>query len=114
MLRYAGLLLIFALVYFIVLRPIKTQLIASFRAVRAEGLAVVKPHAAAEGRSAAGGVGEKGLVKLEEEVGDTGSDVKRVVMLKRDLVDKVKKEPGSSSRLVQNWIRQTQEAQGSR
>ena len=113
MLRYAGLLLIFALVYFIVLNPIKAQLIASFRAVRAEGLAVVKPHAAAEGRSAAGGVGEKGLV-LEEEVGETGSDVKRVVMLKRDLVDKVKKEPGSSSRLVQNWIRQTQEAQGSR
>jgi flagellar M-ring protein FliF len=113
-LRYAGLLLIFALVYFIVLRPIQKQLLASFREAIPQNLAAVKPHVSLEGRSSVGGGGlEKGLA-LEEELGETSSDVKRVVMLKRDLVDKVKKEPTSSSRLVQNWIRQTQEVEGSR
>lgn len=114
-LRYAGLFLIFALVYFIVLRPIKKQLLASLRATPSENLAAVKPRVPTEGRSAAatGSPVEKGLA-LEEEISETSSDVKRVVMLKRDLVDKVKKEPGSSSRLVQSWIRQTQNAQESR
>ena len=112
-LRYAGLLLIFALVYFIVLRPIKKQLLASLRAAVPQNLAAIKPHAPIEGRAAAGGSGASGPT-LEEELGETGSDVKRVVMLKRDLVEKVKKEPTASSRLVQNWIRQTQGAEGSR
>jgi len=111
-LRYAGLILIFALVYFIVLRPIKTQLLASLRATKVER-AATRPHVSAEGRAPPVDLAEKGIA-LEEEVSETGSDVKRVVMLKRDLVDKVKKEPNSSSRLIQNWIRQTQEAQGSR
>jgi len=114
-LRYAGLLLIFALVYFIVLRPIQKQLLASFRQAIPQSLGSAMPRVASEGRSgaAAGGSLEPGLA-IEEELGETGSDVKRVVMLKRDLVDKVKKEPTASSRLVQNWIRQTQDAEGSR
>jgi flagellar M-ring protein FliF len=113
-LRYAGLLIVFALVYFIVLRPIKNQLVTSLRAMP-ENLAAVKPHLPVAGRPVVVGNSpvEKGLA-LEEEVSETSSDIKRVVMLKRDLVDKVKKEPTASSRLVQNWIRQAQDAQGSR
>ncbi|HUA01632.1 MAG TPA: flagellar basal-body MS-ring/collar protein FliF [Candidatus Aquilonibacter sp.] len=130
-LRYLGLFVIFALVYFIVLRPIKKQLIESLRATPETHAPPARPHVAAERRAvaaatggaaavAAGGAGaadggpaEKAFA-LEEELAETGSDVKRVVMLKRDLVEKVKKEPSSSSRLVQNWIRQTEPAQGSR
>lgn len=113
-LRYLGLVVIFALVYFIVLNPIKRQLIASIRAVKIEALPAPKAHPAIEGRvaPAPGSLAEKTLA-LEEELSETGSDVKRVVMLKRDLVDKVKKEPSSSSRLIQNWIRQGHEAEGS-
>ncbi|HEX4074086.1 MAG TPA: flagellar basal-body MS-ring/collar protein FliF [Candidatus Acidoferrales bacterium] len=111
-LRYVGLLLIFALVYFIVLRPIKTQLVASLKATKLDTLAVLKPHVSAEGHVVTSSLPER-AVMLEEDVDETSSDVKRVVMLKRDLVDKVKKEPNASSRLVQNWIRQT-EAPGPR
>ena len=113
-LRYAGLLIIFAAVYFIVLRPIKKQLLTSLRATPLDNPAATRPRTAVDERPSIGATaGEKALA-LEEELNETGSDVKRVVMLKRDLVEKVKKEPGSSSRLVQNWIRQTQEAQGPR
>jgi len=110
-LRYASLLLIFALVYFVVLQPIKKQLLASLRAAIPQNLAAVKPRAP-EIRPAGGPATNE--VTLEEELSETGSDVKRVVMLKRDLVEKVKKEPTASSRLVQNWIRQTHGAEGSR
>lgn len=112
-LRYASLLLIFALVYFVVLRPIKKQLLASLRAAIPPNLTAAKPHNPVGVRAAAAGSAASGIT-LEEELGETGSEVKRVVMLKRDLVEKVKKEPTASSRLIQNWIRQTQGAEGSR
>ena len=43
---------------------------------------------------------------FESELEGTNSEVKRVVMLKRNLVDKVRSEPEASSRLLENWIRQ--------
>ena len=116
-LRYLGLVIIFAVVYFIVLSPIKRQLIQAIRAVKVDPVTVAlaaKTRASLEGHPCAPCCVAEKTLALEEELDETSSDVKRVVMLKRDLVDKVKKEPGSSSRLLQNWIRQTHEAQGTR
>lgn len=110
-LRYAGLLVIFLLVYFILLRPIQKQLVESFQAAAQQPDAGAPPLAGGGKMDAAGAAPNPTVgLALEEEASDMGSDVKRVVMLKRDLVEKVKKEPAASGRLVQNWIRQTQES----
>jgi len=112
-LRYAGLLLLFAIVYFMLLRPVQKQLLASFREV-AERVAPGKDAVLSAGRAAmspaVAGDLEEIPMGLEQEANDAASDVKRVVVLKRDLVEKVKKDPSASGRLVQNWIRQKQAA----
>jgi flagellar M-ring protein FliF len=108
-LRYVGLLVIFLVVYLFLLKPIKNQLVESFRA--AAQAPAARMALAAGGNVPTGSASEINLIEkglnLDEEISETSSDVKRVVMLKRDLVEKVKKEPAASSRLVQNWIRQT-------
>jgi flagellar M-ring protein FliF len=109
--RLAGLFLLFALVYFIVLRPLKKQLLASFRQMP-------QPAAATAGAATAGGAErnaatgpmaeatDEEVVLFESELEGANSEVKRVVMLKRNLVEKVKSEPAGSTRLLENWIRQ--------
>jgi len=42
--------------------------------------------------------------ELAQELSATSSDIKRAVILKRHLVEKVKQEPAVASRLIQNWI----------
>jgi flagellar M-ring protein FliF len=105
-LRLAGLFALFALVYWVLLRPLKNQVITSLRQM---------PKLAAEPVAAIGAVGAKmgealgtpaELQEFESELQVTNSEVKRVVMLKRNLVDKVKSEPEAAGRLVENWIRQ--------
>jgi len=97
LLRYAGLALLFAVVYFIFLRPVKKQFITALRelpaAVRRQGLA-----------SAGGGqiLTESSL----EEPTPEREQVQRALALKQQLVERVKKEPSSASRLVQGWLRQ--------
>jgi flagellar M-ring protein FliF len=97
-LRLVGLFALFALVYLIVLRPLKKQVLASFRQMpQPEAKPAAAVSATANAEEAEG---------LEGELQATNSDVKRVVMLKRNLVEKVKSEPESASRLLENWIRQ--------
>ncbi|SRR5579871_316865 len=43
--------------------------------------------------------------ELHKELSSTSSDVKRAVILKRHLVEKVKSDPAVASRLLQNWLR---------
>jgi hypothetical protein len=45
---------------------------------------------------------EASLQSLE----DSPTEAKQAVLLKRNLLEKVKKEPATASRLVQNWMRQ--------
>jgi hypothetical protein len=52
-----------------------------------------------------GGLNEP-LGDFGQELASPGSEVKRVVALKRQLVDKIKTEPAAASRLVQKWVRQ--------
>ena len=42
---------------------------------------------------------------LQHELSEANSEVMRAVVLKRHLVDKVKKEPEDATRLIQSWVR---------
>jgi flagellar M-ring protein FliF len=102
LLRIAGLFLLLAFGYLMLLRPLQKLLLASFRqgpqpaALGGGAAATAMPEAAKD----------KEMEEFETELEGTNSEVKRVVMLKRNLVDKVKSEPEASSRLLENWIRQ--------
>ena len=83
--RYGAMLLLFLLVYFLVLRPVKKQVVTTFRELPASVAAAQKTQSA-----------------LPE--GDlTGQ---RALLMKKQLVEKVKAEPASAGRLVQAWLRE--------
>ncbi len=111
--RYLMMLALFGLIYLLVLRPVKNQLLASFHQPTAEigsrvlagamagagaagsgNAAVALPHAAASISD----------IDLERELSQTNSEVERVVKMKRHLVEKVKGEPGAASQLIRHWI----------
>ena len=116
--RYLVLLLLFFLIYLLILRPVKNQLVESFRKA-AEGIAA-QPRLAG---AAAGGTAAPALsasaqefpgpegrqlteAEIEQELNQTSSDVQRVVRLKRHLTDKVRREPIASTQLIRHWIHQ--------
>jgi len=108
--RYGALAVLFGLIYWLVLRPIKRQIVTSFRELPSRLVATSRAaEALATGsESAAEAKAENALeleAALQRELAETNSEVKQAVMLKRRLVDKVKKEPEAASRLIQNWIR---------
>jgi len=113
--RYMGLAALFFVVYWLVLRPVKRQMVAALavehpqlgaRALgqgalgKAETLALELKPKAGEGESV-----DEGVLN---ELGDIKAEVKRTVMLKRQLVEKIKGNPEAASRLIQNWIRQSE------
>ena len=97
LLRYAGLAMLFVVIYLIFLRPVKKQFVTALRelpaAVRRQSLA-----------PAAGGamLADAPMEDLPPEQ----EQVQRALALKQQLVERVKKEPSSASRLVQGWLRQ--------
>ena len=106
--RYAALAALFLLVYGLILRPIKRQIVTTFRELPQQlgagkrGRAVLKESG-----------GETAAIKEEEaedllppQLEGSPSEVKQAVALKKNLLEKVKKEPATASRLVQNWMRQ--------
>lgn len=103
-LRLAGLFLLFGLVYLIFLRPLKNQVLTNLRQAPQ---AATPPAALAQNseENTETPEGEGRDVEFESELQVTNSDVKRVVMLKRNLVEKVKSEPAAAGRLLENWIR---------
>jgi flagellar M-ring protein FliF len=112
MLRYAGLLLLFLLVYALVLRPVKNQVLATIRTLPENGQQAAGRPAAGLAAAAADETGPKGITAaevegdLQRELSEMSSEVTRAVVLKRHLVDKIKKEPESATRLIQGWVRQ--------
>jgi flagellar M-ring protein FliF len=100
LLRYAGLLALFAVVYLFLLRPVKNQVVRMLEQ-RPEDEALLA--AARTGNSAFGVKGN--AAALPEDLGEVSSDVQQVVALKKQLVAKVKSDPDSASRLIQNWLR---------
>jgi flagellar M-ring protein FliF len=108
MLRYVGIGLLFILVYGLILRPVKNQVLAALNAIPEKS-----SHGAPGALPVAGGeVGEQGPVTmaalegdLQRELAESNSEVMRTVVLKRHLVEKIKKEPESATRLIQGWVR---------
>ena len=93
--RYLGVTALFAIVYFLLLRPVKKQLVIAFRELperAAQTVKELKSHAA------------KTEVEIELPAGSP--QAQRAQALKRQLSEKVRTEPLGASRLVQSWIRE--------
>jgi flagellar M-ring protein FliF len=109
--RYAALAALFLLVYGLVLRPIKRQIVTTFRELPQQVGASKRGRAALKEGGAEGVAGkEEEAAGLEDSLppqleGSPG-EVKQAVALKKNLLEKVKKEPATASRLIQNWMRQ--------
>ncbi len=108
--RYGALFLLFLLIYMLVLRPIKRQIVTTFRDLPRQ----LKSSHAAQQALPAGTTGTP-VSKVDEtaaleaslqQLGDSPLEAKQAVLLKKNLLDKVKKEPATASRLIQNWMRQ--------
>jgi flagellar M-ring protein FliF len=105
LLRYALLLVVFGLVYALVLRPVKNELVRSLSGERSV--------AALESAEGAGAPPQENIALSEaqilEEMGSTTSNVQRVVKLKKHLAEKVKREPAQASILIRQWVHENKE-----
>jgi flagellar M-ring protein FliF len=108
--RYGALILLFLLIYLLVLRPIKRQIVTTFQELPKQ-LGVAKVARMALPGSPSGGAAVKSedasaLEASMSQLGDSPMETKQAVLLKKNLLEKVKKEPAAASRLIQNWMRQ--------
>jgi flagellar biosynthesis/type III secretory pathway M-ring protein FliF/YscJ len=110
--RYGALAALFLLVYVLILRPIKSQIVTTFRDLPRQLGATRSAAAALKGGGATGrAMGrDAGTPETEEviapELGESLSEVRQAVLVKKSLLEKAKKEPATFSRLIQNWLRQ--------
>jgi flagellar M-ring protein FliF len=103
-LRYAALFVIFLLIYALVLRPVQKQVMGILQ----------NPARALPANPVAGALSAAAGVHVES-VGATGtgalevpsSEVTQAVNLKKEVVNRIKSDPAAASRLVQNWVRET-------
>ncbi len=108
--RYGALFLLFVLVYLLVLRPIKRQIVMTIQELPKQ-LGMTK-NAGESLPGAKNGIPlhkEEDTAALEaslSQLGNTSLENKQAILLKRNLLDKVKKEPAGASRLIQNWMKQ--------
>jgi flagellar M-ring protein FliF len=106
-LRYAALLILFGMVYMLILRPVKKQMMQVLRVPARAPL----PAAAAAGAGPAGAMlsAENNPIALSLDLpGGVPAEVQQAVLLKKQLVSKVKENPESASRLIQNWLRESE------
>jgi flagellar M-ring protein FliF len=87
-LRYAAVLLVFLIVYMLVLRPVKNQIVAAFKSLPIPGGAKL----AAAGASA--------------EILEGSAESHPNAVLKKQLAETVRREPENASRLIQSWMRE--------
>jgi flagellar M-ring protein FliF len=104
--RYAGLFVLFLLIYLLVLRPVKNRILATFRPLPEGSQPAALPGGTATETSIKGLTGAELDEELQRQLSDTNSEVRRAVVLKRHLVERVKKEPESATRLIQGWVRE--------
>jgi len=95
MLRYAVILLLFLLTYRLVVRPIKIQALATMKELPARGRVVPRSIADSLEQSLEG-----------NDAGVLGDAPQKTKLLKKQVLERVKREPVSSSRLVQSWLRE--------
>ena len=94
LLRYVGVALLFLVVYGLILRPVKKQLVAAFKEL---------PSRLTMSKDSGADIGDE-LAMLNLPTGV--KEAKRAAALKQQLVEKVRSEPAVASRLVQGWIRE--------
>ena len=99
LLRYLAILALFLIVYFLMLRPVKKQIMTSLRELPAR-MAAKKTL----GEAGAAGGGVEITLPTETE------QARRAGTLKKQLSDKVKAEPAAAGRLVQTWIREAEKS----
>jgi flagellar M-ring protein FliF len=92
--RYAVIVVLFLIVYRLVIRPIKVQAIKTMKELPAHGQLV--PRSAA-------------IENLEQSLegdsaGELGDAPQKAKLLKKQILEQVKREPASSTRLVQAWL----------
>jgi len=100
-LRYAGVTLLFLLVYLLVLRPVKKQALTAFRQLGSNAAGSLAGAHTAE--AVAGTVGRSLSAAATDPVSE---DMQRAKHLKQQLADKIKAEPAAAGRLVQSWIKE--------
>jgi flagellar M-ring protein FliF len=107
-LRYAAFFLLFALVYLLILRPVRKQVMQLLQAPAHGGL----PANGTGVNDAAAALGvPPNLAALSAESGmGLSAETQHAVALKKQIVSKVKEDPESASRLIQNWVRQAEES----
>jgi flagellar M-ring protein FliF len=92
--RITAMLLLFAVTYVLVLRPVKKQLIRSLKAAHPDESAALNANSGAGADPA-----------LPEGEGGERAERPQMAKLKDDISSRVRTEPISASRLVQSWIR---------
>ena len=95
LLRYGVVTLVFLVVYLMVLRPIKNQIVTTFKELPAR---LEHPKQTVKTLQGEGDV--------EIELPQGAEQGKLAAALKRQLTEKVQTEPGSATRLIQSWIRE--------
>jgi len=97
LLRYLGIVALFLIVYFLMLRPVKRQVLTALREL---------PTRMARGSKEVAQSGAGGSAALTAEIEPPGTEqARRATALKRQLSEKVKTEPAVATRLVQSWMR---------
>ena len=92
--RYAALILLFLLAYALLLRPLKKQLLTTFREL---------PASVASHRSQVAASAAAELI-AGQELASMSQEQRRAVSLKKQLVEKVKSEPAETGKLIQAWL----------
>ncbi len=95
-LRYLGIAALFLIVYLLILRPVKKQILTTFSQLPAK----LGEQAKALAKSEAGAIGTS--VELLPAI----EQARHAATLKKQLAEKIKTEPAAASRLVQSWIRE--------
>jgi len=112
LMKYAGLAVLGLFIYLSLLKPLTNRVLASISETQpalstGQGMVALPDGAQAKGEGGRPAI-EETLLDFGPEMADTESEVKRAIALKRHLVDKIKTEPAAASRLVQNWVRQSE------
>jgi flagellar biosynthesis/type III secretory pathway M-ring protein FliF/YscJ len=101
--RFAAIGLLFLAIYATVLKPLKKQMLAAFKAA---GLRLSETGRGGDARAGSTAVEAAASITLP----DAPLETKQLGALKKQIVEKVKAEPLPTSRLVQTWIREGDEA----
>ncbi len=105
LLRYLAIACLFGSVYYLLLRPVKKQVITSLRELPARrSPQVITAGSNAESLTDANASSLESILGVPDVEGNPA--LKKLAVLKNHLVDKVKAEPTGASQLVQNWLRE--------